>query len=85
MRPGGVEALGQHLISGTMCLLLLVVAALPPAVLGYVVALLVYPSWGTAGLIPATLVAVAALILEAFLLLDWLGGRFDSLDLSELA
>ena len=85
MRPGGVEALGQHLISGTLCLLLLVLAALPPAVLGYVIALFVYPSWGTASLIPATLLAVAALLIEAFLLLDWLGGRFDSLDLSELA
>jgi hypothetical protein len=84
-RPGGVEALGQHLISGTLCLLLLVLAALPPAVLGYVIALVIYPLWGSAGLIPATLLAVAALILEAFLLLDWLGGRFDSLDLSELA
>ncbi|HEY7026479.1 MAG TPA: putative ABC exporter domain-containing protein [Gemmatimonadales bacterium] len=85
MRPGGVEALGQHLISGTLCLLLLVLAALPPAVIGYAIALLVYPSWGWAALIPATLLAVAALVLEAFLLLDWLGGRFDSLDLSELA
>jgi len=85
MRPGGVEALGQHLISGTLCLLLLVVAALPPAVIGYVIALLIYPSWGAAALVPATLLAVAGLLLEAFLLLDWLGGRFDSLDLSELA
>lgn len=85
MRPGGVEALGQHLISGTLCLLLLVVAALPPAVIGYVIALLLYPSWGSAALVPATLLAVAGLLLEAFLLLDWLGGRFDSLDLSELA
>jgi hypothetical protein len=64
---------------------LLVVAALPPAVIGYVIALLIYPSWGAAALVPATLLAVAGLLLEAFLLLDWLGGRFDSLDLSELA
>jgi len=85
MRPGGVEALGQHLISGTLCLLLLVVAALPPAVIGYLIGLLAYPSWGSAALVPATLLAVAGLLLEAFLLLDWLGSRFDSLDLSELA
>lgn len=85
MRPGGIEALGQHLISGTLCLLLLGIAALPPAAIGYVVALLVYPSLGGVALVPATLLAVAALLLEAFLLLDWLGGRFESLDLSELA
>jgi hypothetical protein len=85
LRPGGVEALGQHLLAGSVCLLLLVLAALVPCALGYGLALWIYPWIGLNAAVPGAAVACAAIGVEGFLLLDWLGGRFESLDLSNLA
>jgi hypothetical protein len=84
VRPGGVEALGQHMVSGAVGLILLVIGALPATAVGYGLVLLLYGSLGAVAVIPGTLLAMGALVLEAFLLLDWLGSRFDALDPSQI-
>jgi hypothetical protein len=83
IRPGGIEAMGQHLLTAGISLLLLLVATLGPALLA---AGTVYLGWDRLewwGLIPGLLLASVGLGLEAFLLIDWLGGRFERMDLSE--
>ncbi len=83
IRPGGIEAMGQHLLTAGISLLLVLAASLGPAAVGAGTAYLVwqYADWWS--LVPACFVASAAFGLEAFLLLDWMGDRFETLDLSE--
>ena len=83
IRPGGIEAMGQHLLTAGISLLLVLLASLGPAAAGGGTAFLTwqYAAWWS--LIPACFVAAAAFGLEAFLLLDWMGGRFETLDLSD--
>lgn len=83
IRPGGIEAMGQHLLTAGISLLLVLAASLGPAAVGAGTAYLgwQYADWWS--LIPACLVAAAAFGIEAFLLIDWMGHRFETLDLSE--
>jgi len=80
IRPGGIEQVGQHLLTAGISLLLLSIAALGPSVAGAGTAYLLWPRLGPWALVPALLLAGAALMLEAFLILDWLGSRFQRLD-----
>lgn len=82
MRPAGVEAMGQHLLTAGISLLLLMLTSIGPVALG---GGMVYLLWGRLelwGLIPGLLLAAGAYGLEAFLLLDWMGDRFEQLDIS---
>ena len=83
IRPGGIEQMGQHLLTAGASFLLLLLATAGPAV---VAAALVYFLWPMAGpwaLLPGSLGAAAGLALEGFLLLDWLGRLFERLDPSQ--
>lgn len=80
LRPGGVEQVGQHLLTAGVSLLLLAVFLLGPGLLGGGVGYLLADTVGAWALVPAGLLATTGLALEAFLLLDWLGDRFDESD-----
>ena len=80
MFPGGVEAMGQHFLTAGASLLLLIGALAGPVAVGLGIA---YAGWGRLGLwslVPALVLTFSGLILELFLLLDWLGNRFERLD-----
>jgi putative ABC exporter len=79
-RPGGVEALGQNLLMMVAFVALLsLTLALPLAIAAGTVVLLrpVLENWA---IVPATLLAVAAMAFEAALMVDWLGGIFERTD-----
>jgi len=80
IRPGGIESVGQHLLTAGISLILLGLLVLGPALPAAAMGYLLWSRWGWWVLPPAALVAAAGLCLEAFLLLDWLGQRFERLD-----
>lgn len=80
IRPGGIEQVGQHLLTAGVSFLLLAVAALGPALAAGGLAYLLWTRLDAWSLVPALLLAGSALALEAFLLLDWLGERFERFD-----
>lgn len=80
IRPGGIEQVGQHLLTAGVSFLLLAVAALGPALAAGGVAYLLWTRLEAWSLVPALLLAGSALALEAFLMLDWLGERFERFD-----
>lgn len=80
IRPGGIEAMGQHLLTAGASILLLMVALVGPT---GVAALTAYALWARIAewsLIPSLLLAAAAVALESALLLDWLGTRLEQMD-----
>jgi hypothetical protein len=83
IRPGGIEAMGQHLLTAGISFLILVLASVAPAAVGVGSGYLLWDRLAWWSLIPAFLLSGAAFGLEAFLMLDWMGDRFDALDLSE--
>ncbi len=80
IRPGGVEAMGQHILTAGASLLLLLLALLGPTGLGAAAAYAGYPYLGWWSLGPGMLLALAGIALEFGLLLDWLGQRFERFD-----
>jgi hypothetical protein len=84
IHPGGIEQMGQHLLTAGISLVLLLVAAVGPGMLGAGATYLLRPSIAWWALVPGGLLAAAGLGLEGFLLLDWLGGRFERLDPSTI-
>jgi hypothetical protein len=84
IRPGGVEAMGQHLLTAGVSLLLLTLTLLGPGAIAAGAAYVGWPHLGLWSLVPAFLIGSAGLGLEAFLLLDWLGTRFERLDPTDL-
>jgi hypothetical protein len=80
LRPGGVEMMGQQFLTAGASLLLLAVALLGPGLLGGGLGYLLWPHLGPWSLGPVALLATAGLALEAFLILDWLGTRFEQFD-----
>lgn len=77
IRPGGIEQMGQHLLTAGVSFLLLLLFLAGPALVGGGAAYLLRPVLGSWALLAAALVASAGLLLEAFLLVDWLGERFE--------
>ena len=77
IRPGGVEQMGQHLLTAGASMLLLLGFLIGPALLGLGVVSVVGERLGNWALAPAGVLAGFGLLLEAFLLLDWLGARFE--------
>ena len=80
IRPGGFEQVGQHLLTAGISLLLLLLAALGPTLAAGAATYLLWARIGAWALLPGLLLAGLALTLEAFLILDWLGDRFERAD-----
>jgi hypothetical protein len=76
-RPGGIEAMGQQLLAAGISVVVLLLAALGPGLLAGAVIYFARGILGEWSLLPALLLGAAGLGLEAFLLLDWLGSRFE--------
>ena len=77
IRPGGIEQMGQHLLTAGVSFLLLLLFLAGPALVGGGSAYFLRPALGAWALLPGALVASAGLLLEGFLLVDWLGDRFE--------
>ena len=77
IRPGGIEQMGQHLLTAGVSFLLLLLFLAGPVLVGGGATYLLRPALGSWALLAAALVAGAGLLLEAFLLVDWLGERFE--------
>jgi ABC-2 type transport system permease protein len=84
IRPGGIEQMGQHLLTAGLSLLILLLLAAGPALLGGTVGYVLAPALQFWAVVPGALLSTAGLVLEAFLLLDWAGERFERLDPSTL-
>lgn len=82
IRPAGIEAMGQHLLTAGISLLLLLLGAAGPLALGGAAAWLGWESLGWWSLLPGLLLATVGFALEGFLLLDWMGDRFEALDVT---
>jgi hypothetical protein len=80
LQPGGIEQMGQHLLTAGVSLVLLCIAAMGPGAAGAGAFYLLHPAMGHWAVLPAGLLATAGLGIESFLLLEWLGGRFERLD-----
>lgn len=81
-RPGGVEALGQNLLTMLAFVVLLGAAAAVPAAAAFAVATALRPGgWWAA--VPAALTLALGLATECALALKWLGGVFSRTDVTE--
>lgn len=83
VRPGGIEATGQQILTAGVSLILLGLLLVGPAALAGLFAYLLYDGMGGWAFIVASPVAGLGLALEAYLFVDWLGFRFERLDPSE--
>jgi ABC-2 type transport system permease protein len=79
-RPGGVEALGQNMLMIIAFTILLAATLAVPTSLGGSVVVLLQPFIGNWTLIPATVVLLGTLAIEALLIVRWLGRVFESTD-----
>ena len=79
-RPGGVEALGQNMLALMGHLVVLAVALVPPATAGLFGMWLLRPVMGWWSLVPAGVVTLALIGLEAALAIRWLGREFERID-----
>jgi hypothetical protein len=80
----GVEAMGQRLIASVATVLFLSIAALPASALFAAALFICYRILGWAALLPASLVAATALLVEACAAIFWLGRVYDRFDASEI-
>jgi ABC-2 type transport system permease protein len=77
---GGMEAVGQNLLTLIGTLLLLVLTALPPLIAGVIVAAPFVLASQTLAIIAGVVGVVAAVAVEVVLLVLWLGGLYDRTD-----
>ncbi len=82
-RGGGVEAIGQNMLTLVAYALVLVVGLLVPVFLGGVAFWLTRMVAGTWGLVPAVGVLIGAIAAECAVLLRWLGRVFERIDIAE--
>jgi hypothetical protein len=80
IRPGGIEAMGQHLLTAGASILLLAIFLVGPAGIGAIASYALWSRLAEWSLVPAILLGTAAVVLESALLLDWLGTRLEQLD-----
>jgi len=80
LRPGGIEAVGQQMLTAGVSLLLLAILLAGPALLAGGALYLSADLLGDWAPLPALLLGVLGVALEGWLLLDWLGGRFEQSD-----
>jgi hypothetical protein len=84
-RTGGVEAIGQSMLTAFAYLLLLGVALIPALVAGGLVFAVLRGFLGMAAVIPASLAGAGVLLGESWILTAWLGGVFARTDPSAVA
>jgi ABC-2 type transport system permease protein len=73
MRPSGVEAIGQSLLTTTATLALGALILAVPAGLGVGVSALLFPALGMWALLPGVIVGVGAVVAELSMIVRWLG------------
>lgn len=78
IRPGGIEQMGQHVLTAGVSLLLLLLFLVGPGALGGVIGYFLFGRISHWAFLPSGVAAAAALLLEAFLLVDWLGDRLEA-------
>jgi len=76
-RPGGVEAIGQGVLTAFGSTLALALLLLAPAVVGGALGAIVVSQTGLWGLLPGALLAAALVLGEFWLATAWLGRTFD--------
>ncbi len=81
-QPQGIEAMGQRMITMIASLVLLLVAVIPGAAVFGLAFLAGYPLLGPAMIPVAALLAAAGLLLEAVVIIAWLGRLFEKFDAS---
>lgn len=81
-RSGGVEALGQNVLTMLAFAVILAGTLAPPTVLGVGVFALLEPVLGFPALLPAAMVAAAGMAAEAWLVIVWLGSVFERTDVT---
>jgi ABC-2 type transport system permease protein len=79
-RPGGVEALGQNMLMIIAFAILLATTLVIPASLGGGTVFLLHPMVRNWALLPGTVVLLATLGAEAWLIVKWLGRVFERTD-----
>lgn len=80
IRPGGIEALGQQVLTTGVSLLLLALLLAGPAMLAGAALYFSAEALGSWAALPALLLGVIGMGIEAWLLLDWLGDLFERSD-----
>jgi hypothetical protein len=80
IRPGGIEAMGQHLLTAGASILILAIALVGPVGLGAITGYALWSRLAQWSLVPALLLGTIAVVLEIALLVDWLGTRLEALD-----
>jgi hypothetical protein len=81
-RPRGLDALGQRLIMMFGTWLALIVSALPGAILGGMVGLVLWRLLGPAAVVPAAIVCAAVMAIEIVLATEMLGPAYERLDVT---
>src|SRR6185312_2830544 len=79
-RPGGVEAVGQGIVTMFGSLVVLTLGLALPLVFGGGVAIVVVSRVGLWGLVPGTVVGAAIVAAEVWGITAWLGGVFERTD-----
>lgn len=79
-RPGGIEAVGQGIVTMFGSLVVLTVGLVVPLALGGVVGVVGVAAIGLWGLVPGAALGAAAVAVELWLVTAWLGGVFERTD-----
>jgi hypothetical protein len=83
-RARGIEAMGQNMLMFAGTLLALVVGVLPATAVAGGLGFLLYTLIGWPGVLPATILFAAVLIVEAGVVLVWLGRVLERTDPSQI-
>jgi hypothetical protein len=76
-RPGGVEAMGQAIVSTFGSMLVLAFLLLVPAALGLIFGLILLAHVGVWGLLPGAFLGAALVFCEIWFITRWLGAAFE--------
>lgn len=79
-RAGGVDMLGQNMLTAVAYILTLSLTLLPPAILGAAIGYALVPAIGPWGMLVAVAAGAMLLVFEAWVLSVWLGMAFERID-----
>jgi ABC-2 type transport system permease protein len=79
-QAGGVEFMGAHIMNLIGSFLIFALALVPPALAGAIAGGASALKWGNAAYVPATLIFIAALYIEAYLIVLFMGRVYDRID-----
>jgi len=80
IRPGGIEAVGQQMLTAGVSMVLLAVLLVGPLLLAGGAFYFTSGGLGVWATFPALVLGIAGMAIEAWLLLDWLGDQFERSD-----